>query len=57
MPLRETDQDVKLDLQAIVNRVYVDGAFASINYARPLNPPLSQTDAQWVAEQIASRRS
>ena len=56
VPLRETDADVRLDLQGVLNRVYHDGPFRSIDYARPPDPPLSGSDAAWAAELVRQRR-
>jgi hypothetical protein len=52
VPLRPTDEDVSLDLQAAFDRAYEDGPFKSIDYARPLDPPLSEADAAWAAELV-----
>jgi hypothetical protein len=49
VPLRENDSDVILDLQAALNRVLEDGPFESIDYTKPPVPPLSKSDAAWVA--------
>jgi hypothetical protein len=38
-----------------MNRVYADGAFESMNYSKPLVPPLRGNDAEWAAELIANR--
>jgi hypothetical protein len=53
VPLRESDPDVSLDLQAVLNRVYAEGRFESINYTKPLDPPLSPADAEWVVSLIS----
>lgn len=56
VPLRATDADVPLDLQAALLRVFEDGPFDSIDYSRPPDPPLDPPDAEWAAELVAARR-
>jgi hypothetical protein len=50
IPLRETDDDVSLDLQALLDQVYRNGRYASIDYRRDANPPLTDDDAAWADE-------
>jgi hypothetical protein len=59
VPLRATDPDVVLDLQRCVDAVYTGvGSYgARIDYARPLDPPLSPADAAWAAERVAAARA
>jgi len=47
IPLRESDPDVILDLQAIVDQTYANGAYDDMDYAAPLYPPLDPDDAAW----------
>jgi hypothetical protein len=48
VPLEDGVPDVTLDLQAVLNRAYDDGAFSRIlNYRSEPIPPLSQEDADW----------
>jgi len=56
IPLRQGDAHVALDLQAVLQRVYKDGAFNSLNYSKQLEPPLSPADAEWAAGLIAGRQ-
>ena len=49
IPLRDTDAPVPLDLQALVDRAYVNGAYDDIDYTEPLEPDLDDDDTQWVA--------
>jgi hypothetical protein len=52
IPLRETDNDVILDLQSLIDRVYRNGAYhIEIDYKKPPRPPLEGEEAQW-AEQL-----
>jgi hypothetical protein len=51
IPLRETDADVPLDLQALVNRSYLTGGYDDdIDYSQPPDPPLDRDDAAWTDE-------
>jgi hypothetical protein len=46
--VRETDQDVPLDLQALVEQCYQNGGYdADIDYGVALDPPLDAEDAAW----------
>jgi hypothetical protein len=48
VPLAEPDPDVTLDLQAVFERCYDNGAYADlIDYARPPQVPLDPDDAAW----------
>jgi hypothetical protein len=48
VPLADGDQDVPLDLQAVVARVYEVGVYRiRIRYDRPCVPPLSPDDQAW----------
>ena len=49
VPLRKTDTPVKLALASMLESVYADGRYeATLDYARPLEPPLEGDDARWV---------
>jgi hypothetical protein len=50
VPLRETDQDVPLDLQALIAQVYRHGRYDDIDYTVPPVPPLEPEDAAWADE-------
>ncbi|MBI4617096.1 MAG: DUF4058 family protein [Planctomycetes bacterium] len=47
VPLRETDDDVPLDLQAVLDRAYESGAYDDLDYRAALDPPLDGADATW----------
>jgi hypothetical protein len=47
IPLRPTDADVHLDIQALIDKSYEQGDYADIDYSRGLIPPLSEDDATW----------
>jgi hypothetical protein len=58
VPLRQSDQDVYLELQPLIRRVYVAGGHDDIDYTRPPEPPLSAEDEVWANELLrkAGRR-
>jgi hypothetical protein len=48
IPLRPDDADVSLDLQALVEQCYRNGAYeGTLNYATDPDPPLLGADEQW----------
>jgi hypothetical protein len=48
VPLRQTDADVPLDLQALIEQGYRNGGYdADIDYRYAPDPPLSADDEQW----------
>lgn len=50
IPLRLTDPDILLDLQPLIDQVYENGRYREeIDYNEKLEPPLSATDAAWMA--------
>jgi len=55
IPLRQSDKDAPLDLQALVEQCYVNGAYDDIDYAREAVPPLHGKTARW-AKQLLRRR-
>lgn len=54
IPLSAPDQDVALDLQALLNRVYDAADYENWIYADPPDPPLSTEDQRWASTLIAS---
>jgi hypothetical protein len=50
IPLRETDADVPLDLQALITQVYRHGRYDDIDYTVPPVPPLDPEDEAWADE-------
>jgi len=48
IPLRESDGDVVLDLQALVDRAFEDGGYAALEVTRNPEPPLAPEDAHWL---------
>ncbi len=48
VPLRETDNDVSIDLQALLERCYDNGGYQNdLNYEGEPEPPLGSEDAAW----------
>jgi hypothetical protein len=47
VPLRETDEDVYLGLQTLVNLCYENGAYEDTDYTVEPEPPLVPEDAEW----------
>lgn len=53
IPLAGDDPDVKLDLQAALNRAWEAGGYrVRVNYSAPCVPPLSPDDQAWADERI-----
>jgi hypothetical protein len=51
IPLRPDDADVTLDLQALVDQCYGNGAYeGTLNYVADPDPPLQGADLDWAAE-------
>jgi hypothetical protein len=48
IPLRQTDKDVHLDLQALVEQAYRKGRYhLTVDYGQPPDPPLAAAEAKW----------
>jgi hypothetical protein len=45
VPLRATDADVSLDVQAMIDQAYADGGYDDLDYATEPDPPLLEPDA------------
>lgn len=57
IPLREQDEDVRLELQVLLDQAYRNGRyFRTMDYTTPLNPPLPSKEARW-ARQIVKKMS
>jgi hypothetical protein len=58
VPLRRRDQDIPLNLQALVDQCYANGRYDSIDYKVDLQPAFDKADAAWVDDLVksASRR-
>ena len=58
MPLADPDPDLRLDLQPLIDEIYALGRYDDLlHYERPLEPPLSEQDAAWVAERLQRNAS
>ncbi|MBP87854.1 MAG: hypothetical protein CMJ64_14215 [Planctomycetaceae bacterium] len=55
VPLRETDDDAKLDLQALIEQCYRNGAYDDLNYSVPANPPLEGDDDAWASALLGEK--
>ncbi len=55
IPLRMTDEDIRLPLQEILNEAYIRGRYGdTLNYDLPPDPPLEEADQQKVAALLAA---
>jgi hypothetical protein len=53
IPLIANEPEPLLDLQPLLQRVYQKGRYyLAIDYSKPTIPPLEDSDAEWVAEQL-----
>lgn len=50
VPLRETDQDIPLDLQPLIDQCHERGRYHLLDYSADPAPPFSANDAQWLNE-------
>jgi hypothetical protein len=56
VPLRPTDPDALLDLQALIEQCYRRGRYeGDLNYAVDPEPPLTGPDAEWADEMLRQR--
>jgi hypothetical protein len=55
VPLRQTDPDVPLNLQALIDRCYHNGRYDDINYRAEPNPPLVPEDVAWAQELLSAK--
>jgi len=55
VPLRQTDPDVPLNLQALIDRCYHNGRYDDINYRADPFPPLAPEDAAWAAQWLSEK--
>jgi hypothetical protein len=58
VPLTGDDPDVTLDLQSIFNTLYDRAGYDySLDYRRPIEPPLNDSDASWAQQILAAASS
>jgi hypothetical protein len=55
VPLRQSDPDVVLQLQSLIDRCYHNGRYDDIDYRADPNPPLPPEDASWTAELLTAK--
>ncbi|MBW3539589.1 MAG: DUF4058 family protein [Planctomycetes bacterium] len=55
VPLRATDEDVLLDLQAVLDDAYDRGGYDILDYRQPPVPPLSPQDEEWAHSVLSAR--
>ena len=57
IPLAEGDADVTLGLQSVLDTVYDRAGYEySLDYSRPLDPPLADADAAWMKQLLEGIR-
>lgn len=57
IPLKSSDPDVALDLQAVLNTVYEESGYeASVDYEQDIVPALTPADAKWVQQTLEARQ-
>ena len=55
-PLRADDNDVPLQLQALLEMAYVNGRYCEdINYAEDPLPPMTGADAEWADQRLREK--
>ena len=47
IPLRQTDADARLNLQALIEQCYKNGRYDTSDYTEDADPPLEGHDAEW----------
>jgi hypothetical protein len=54
IPLREDEDDVKLDLQWVFNQAYDRGPYrrGAVDYGKEADPPLSPSDTPWLHQRL-----
>ncbi len=57
VPLAKPDSDIPLGLQPMIDEIYTRFRYQrSIDYRKPLTPPLDAAEADWLKQQLAARR-
>jgi hypothetical protein len=57
VPLRDSEPDVRLDLQAAFNAAFDQGSYEVINYDKPPVPPLGTDDMAWAHQRVEHWRA
>ena len=55
IPLRTTDNDATLDLQAVLHQAYVNGRYDDVDYSKPAIPPLAPADTEWAGKLLRAK--
>jgi len=55
IPLRPTDQDVKLDLQKLIEQAWEDGDYRDLDYGRLAMPAVNRDDEEWIRKLIRDK--
>jgi hypothetical protein len=55
VPLRPSDQDVKLDLQKLIDQAWEDGDYRDLDYSRAPMPAVTRDDADWIRKLIREK--
>jgi hypothetical protein len=57
VPLVKPDPDLPLDLQPMIASIYERSRYhRSIDYSKPLNPPLAADESGWLQQQLRALR-
>jgi hypothetical protein len=55
IPLRKSDPDARLDLQALIDQVYENGSYGyDVDYTKPTVPPLSDADKAFADARVSA---
>jgi len=58
VPLAKPDSDIPVDLQPMIDEIYQRFRYLlSIDYSKPLTPPLDAAETGWLKQQLQARRS
>jgi hypothetical protein len=58
VPLAKPDPDIPLDLQPMIDAIYERSRYErSIDYRKPLTPPLDAGETAWLKQRLQARRS
>ena len=58
VPLAKPDSDIPVDLQPMIDEIYQRFRYLrSIDYNKPLTPPLDAAETGWLKQQLQARRS
>jgi hypothetical protein len=52
IPLRAEDNDIRLDVQKLIDDAWQDGGYFGLSHLHGPLPPFSATDADWIRERI-----